>query len=841
MIKQSLKTPTYISLFSGAGIGCFGFKLEGFDCIASVEILEKRLKFQRFNNKCFHDSGYIVGDLRESSVKEEVFKEISYWQKEKHLKEVDVIIATPPCQGMSVANHKKKNELGRNSLVIESIKFVKEIKPKFFIFENVRAFLGTPCSDVDGKERKIKDVINAHLGGIYNIHYQILNFKDYGNPSSRTRTLVVGVRKNLWDITPYEVMPGKRKEIKVRDVIGDMASLKAMGDLDSNDTYHNFRSYSPEMLNWIKDLREGQTAFDNPNPNQRPHRMINGIMVFNTNKNGDKYKRWYWDKPGPCIHTRNDILASQSTIHPSDNRVFSIRELMRLMSIPDSFKWSEIPEAQLNTLSKAEKIKFLSKEEMNIRQSMGEAVPTIIFKQIAAKIKSFIAKKENHKIDINKLIAENDLQDVSKLKNYLKRNVGKLDYPILSRLAELSNSSRLDNAAYYTRQDVCYSMVNSLPESKFYKTLRIIEPSVGVGNFLPLLFEKYREVPEVFIDVVDIDKDSIDILKILLKEMKRPDNFKINFIEDDFLLHKFDSHYDILIGNPPYKKLTKNKNLLKLYKSNAYNKDTNNLFSFFIERALTLAKIVSLVVPKSMTSTPEFNKTRELLSGYKFKKIIDYGEEGFKGVKIETTSFVMGTDSKSGQEENVVEIESYIRNSITFKKQGYIFSKDFPYWLLYRDDYFDEVSNKIKFDIFKVFRDRQITKKLTKSNGMVRVLKSRNVMANKIRNINGYDCYIDDTSTLAVGKYLNSADLVLVPNLTYYPRACFLPKNAIADGSVAILTPKNGSRKIDENDLEYYNSKEFEKFYAIARNYGTRSLNIDNNSVFFFGILGEAR
>ena len=839
MIEQSLKNPNYISLFSGAGIGCFGFKLEGFDCIASVEIWEKRLKFQRFNNKCLRDSGYIEGDLREASVKEKVFKEIGYWQQEKHLKEVDIIMATPPCQGMSVANHKKKNELGRNSLVIESIKFVKEIKPKFFIFENVRAFLGTLCSDVDGKERKIGDVINTHLGGTYNIHYQTLNFKDYGNPSSRTRTLVVGVRKNLWDITPYDVMPGKRKEIKVRDVISELTSLKVMGDLDSNDIYHNFRSYSPEMLNWIKDLREGQTAFDNPNPNQRPHRMVNGKMVFNTNKNGDKYKRWYWDKPGPCIHTRNDILASQSTVHPSDNRVFSIRELMRLMSIPHSFKWSEVPEEKLNALSKAEKIKFLSKEEMNIRQSIGEAVPTIIIRKIAAKIKNFIAKTENCKIDINKLIAEKNLQDVSKLKNYLKRNVDKLDYTILSRLAELSNSSRLENAAYYTRQDVCYSIVNNLPDPKFYKTLRIIEPAVGVGNFLPLLFKKYRDVPEVFIDVVDIDKDSIDILKILLEAMKLPDNFKINFIEDDFLLHKFDGRYDILIGNPPYKKLTKNKKLLKLYKSNAYNKDTNNLFSFFIERAVSLAKIISLVVPKSLTSTPEFNKTRELISGYRFRKIIDYGEKGFKGVKIETISFVIDTKSKSGQEDNIVEIESYIKSSITFKKQDYIFSKEFPYWIFYRDDFFVDVSNKLKFDIFKVFRDRQITKKLTKSSGKVRVLKSRNVMANKIRNINGYDCYIDDVTTLAVGKYLNSSDVVLVPNLTYYPRACFLPPKAIADGSLAILTQKNGDRKVTMKDLGYYNSEEFEKFYAIARNYGTRSLNIDNNSVFFFGVLKE--
>ena len=77
--------------------------------------------------------------------------------------------------------------------------------------------------------------------------------------------------------------------------------------------------------------------------------------------------------------------------------------------------------------------------------------------------------------------------------------------------------------------------------------------------------------------------------------------------------------------------------------------------------------------------------------------------------------------------------------------------------------------------------------------------------------------------------------MVLVPNLTYYPRACFLPENTLVDGSVAVLIPK-GKIEVTKSDLAYYNSKEFTEFYKVARNYGTRSLNIDNNSVFFFGL-----
>ena len=98
--------------------------------------------------------------------------------------------------------------------------------------------------------------------------------------------------------------------------------------------------------------------------------------------------------------------------------------------------------------------------------------------------------------------------------------------------------------------------------------------------------------------------------------------------------------------------------------------------------------------------------------------------------------------------------------------------------------------------LFFAFRDRQITKKHTQQKGKIRVLKSRNVGSNKIINKDGYDCYIDDIKPFSVKKFLNNDNLILVPNLTYNPRACFLPKNTITDGSVAILSLINNKYKI---------------------------------------------
>ena len=145
---------TYISLFSSAGVGCFGFKQAGFECIATNEIVERRLNIQRFNRKCKYESGYIHGDIARDETKQKLYDEIAMWKKKEKIKGVDVIIATPPCQGMSVANHKKTDtEIIRNSLVVESIKTIKIIRPLIFIFENVPAFMNTICTDIDGKNK----------------------------------------------------------------------------------------------------------------------------------------------------------------------------------------------------------------------------------------------------------------------------------------------------------------------------------------------------------------------------------------------------------------------------------------------------------------------------------------------------------------------------------------------------------------------------------------------------------------------------------------------------------------------------------------------------------------
>ena len=139
------------------------------------------------------------------------------------------------------------------------------------------------------------------------------------------------------------------------------------------------------------------------------------------------------------------------------------------------------------------------------------------------------------------------------------------------------------------------------------------------------------------------------------------------------------------------------KKLLAQYKFCAFNQDTNNLFAFFIEKAMHLADFVAMIVPKSLINAPEFNATRELMNRVQISHIVDYGEKAFKGVKIETVSFVLTTKKKP----NKTLVESYITNNITKHNQSYLTDSTYPYWLIYRNEDFDKVAEAIALLINK--------------------------------------------------------------------------------------------------------------------------------------------
>jgi DNA (cytosine-5)-methyltransferase 1 len=838
-VKRNILSPTYISLFSCAGVGCYGFKMEGFSCIASVELNQRRLNVQKYNQKCKYDTGYICGDMTADSTKQRVFAEIDRWQKNDKLKKVDVLVATPPCQGISVQNHKKKDEINRNSLVVESVEMVDKIRPKVFIFENVMAFEKTLCVTKDDRILPIGEYIREALGNYYVISSRILNFMNYGANSSRTRTLVIGVEKTFKEsITPYDLFPDYAKEKTLREVIGDFPVLE-WGEISKEDFYHAFRTYDPRMREWIHDLKEGESAFDNEDPLKRPHKLVDGEVVENIRKNRDKYTRQKWNRFVQCVHTRNDQLAAQNTVHPDQDRVFSIRELMTMMNIPRSFNWVDKSLEQLNALADPEKRKIYKENETNIRQCIGEAVPTVIMRQIAHRIKVLFGRKQITAAEINRIIQNYDLAERQNLLCFLDNNPLKLDLPTLTRITELCNAEREKNAAFYTNKYLVNDTVDKLPDFS-QPEVRIIEPSGGAGSFVPFLIRKYSYVPHVILDIVDIDPNSIANLKLLLKYVDVPENFTINLICEDFLYYEAPYRYDLAVGNPPFSKLKQKAGDISFWFFQNVNQETKDLAEIFLERCMFIADCVALILNKNILSAEEFFPTHDLLRNVRIDNIIDFGRHGFTGVSIETICLMVYPKQKPGQ----TTVYNMKYNKIYHQNQNYITDKKYPYFIIYRDEDFDRVADQLDFNVFTVFRDRQITKRnSTKENGDSRiwVIKGRNIDddAKGITHIPNYDTYIERSVAKDFNSYsfVNNGDVYLTPNMTYNTRVIKNIPDVIADGSVAILIPKRKGMTLTDTQMEYFSSAEFRRFYITARNLSTQSINVDKCSVYFYGIL----
>ena len=805
---KSKKIRTYISLFSSAGVGCYGFKEQNFECIATSELIESRINIQKYNNKCKYKSGYICGDITTDEIKDKIFKEIEKWKDKESLDDVDVVVATPPCQGMSTANYKKNNEQKRNSLVVEAIKIIKGINPKIFVFENVRAFVKTICTDIDGKDKQILDAILFNLEATYNISYKIINFKDYGVPSSRPRTLVIGTRKDLSNMSPLNLFPFVEKEISLRKAIEDLKPLNDFGAYDHNDIYHSFRNYDSYMREWIHDLKEGETAFNN-SEDKKPYKLVDGKKVILKSEHlGNKFRRLVWDKPCACVATRNDQLASMDTIHPRDDRVLSIRELMRVMTIPESFKWSDEDITKITT--KSQKEAFYKKNELNIRRCIGEAVPTRIMEKIAKNI--------NDMLDYSDFINSS-----GELENYDKDN-----YYISSYIFEKSVSNNKESGSFYTPQSIIFDCLKKFQNLNL-KKIRVLEPSVGGGNFVLPLINAIDSIGKIELDLVDINPDAIKELKKKIKKYNIDSSkIKINYLVEDFIEHDMSKGYDIVVGNPPYFKL-KSKELSK-YK-NIIDITSGNIYGLFLEKIYPHSDNIIMVLPKNFLMAPELDKVRKKYEKYDIVSLIDYGVDGFKDVFIEIISIHFQKNYK-----DKIYIENKRDKTIRYVNQKYIFHDKM--WLIYRNDFFDEYIKKFELDYFDFYRDRQITNKYLKNSGKYQVLRSKNILDNgEIISIKNYDRFIDDPEPFLFSKYLNM-DAIIFPNFTYNIRASKLPKNTLANGSIVIAYPKNG-QDISQINTDVYSTKEFREYYSIVKNKSKFTINIDRNTIYYIGKLKE--
>ena len=345
-----------ISLFSSAGIGETYFKDVGIDIKVANELLSKRADLYKAINP---DTTVICGDI----TSDEIFNRIIEACPDK----VDFLLASPPCQGMSVAgknrNQKTMEADERNYLITYVVKAIKATKPDFILVENVPTLLKLKLQYA-GKYRTVLDILKYEFDTQYEIDSKIVDSADYGVPQTRLRAIIkMNLKGKKW------AWPAKKDRLTVRDAIGHLPSLEA-GEV-SNIKWHFARKHSLENVLWMKHTSTGKSAFSNPvyYPQKKDGTRIKGYE--------SSYRRIRWDAPAPTITIRNDCIASQRNVHPgrllpdgtySDARVLTPLELMLLNSLPAD--WN-IPD---NT------------PELLIRQCIGESIPPLMLKEIVRGI-----------------------------------------------------------------------------------------------------------------------------------------------------------------------------------------------------------------------------------------------------------------------------------------------------------------------------------------------------------------------------------------------------------------------------------------------------------------------
>lgn len=349
-----MKNLNAVSLFSCIGVGEYYLRDIGIKTVVANEIDPKRCQTYKF----FHpETEVICGDIIDQKVKNKILN-----ASKKH--RIDIVIATPPCQGMSSVGKNRKdgtlNNDNRNLLILETLEIIDSIGPSYIIIENVPRFLKVNYS-YQNKSLTISELLNAKYGKKYNIEVDIFNAADFGVPQVRNRVFIRLYKKGLrWEKPLIE-----KKQISVADAIGNLPTLES--GMKSDLKNHWARVHPKNQIEWMKYTPTGQTAFNNEKhyPVNKDGRKIKGYK--------NCYRRIDWDRPAPTVTMRNEIISSQNNVHPgrelkdktwSDARVLSLRELLILTSLP--------PDIDLPT----------DISDTALRQFIGEGIPPRMMQKI---------------------------------------------------------------------------------------------------------------------------------------------------------------------------------------------------------------------------------------------------------------------------------------------------------------------------------------------------------------------------------------------------------------------------------------------------------------------------
>ena len=348
-ISKVTDSPKLVSLFSGCGGMDLGFQKAGFDIVWANDFDADAQAVYALN----------IGKIDKRDI---------LTVNESEIPACDILTAGFPCQPFSNAGNRKGVHDSRGMLYKECLRIIKHLMPKVIVFENVKGLLSTKY--IDG--RNLADVIISDLSGMsnvgYDVVYQLINASDYGVPQNRQRVLFIGVRKDLGLTFKF---PEKMLSLKPQLTLEHI--LNVPEDTDNNVDW----PFSPQALKMIDHIPEGGSWKDVPYEFLAPRfqRIRDDMKKYHS---PNFYRRF----------SRNEICGTMTAsaqpencgiIHPTENRRYTVREVARIQTFPDDFKF----------------ITDTVRDTTAMYKVIGNAVPvTLAYNMAMAIMKQIFAKPE---------------------------------------------------------------------------------------------------------------------------------------------------------------------------------------------------------------------------------------------------------------------------------------------------------------------------------------------------------------------------------------------------------------------------------------------------------------
>lgn len=323
--KKRADDKLFVDLFSGAGGFTIGFTRAGWKPALCVDNNESVLLT---HENCFPDIDHLHSDISDRDVQKEIVGRFKG-------KQIGVVVGGPPCQGFSMFGKRRfvntrdyRPDLDpRNQLVFSYLKIVTEIRPRWFVMENVPGF-----ANLD-RGRFVTALVDAFKkAGYSQIGHQILNAAHYGVPQLRNRFIMIGNRTGHvipWPKKKYFEHP--RDWQKPYRTVGEVISDLATKESYSKYTCHVPMNHKPLLVERYQYIPEGGKL----NVDKLPEHLRKGYRTDSVKNYSHVFKRLDRAKPAFTMVPGHNAFP----IHPWLDRALTVREAARIQTFPDEMEF----------------------------------------------------------------------------------------------------------------------------------------------------------------------------------------------------------------------------------------------------------------------------------------------------------------------------------------------------------------------------------------------------------------------------------------------------------------------------------------------------------------------